>query len=75
MSERLYRAVAEDRLTHGDDPELNRHVAGAVAWETGRGWRIHKAARSSQIDAAIALAMAVERAEQRPEPVRLLGWL
>jgi hypothetical protein len=25
--------------------------------------------------AVIALAMAVDRAEQRPEPVRLLGWL
>jgi hypothetical protein len=26
-------------------------------------------------NALIALAMGVERAEQRPEPVRLLGWL
>jgi len=27
------------------------------------------------IDAMIALAMAVERAEQRPAPVELIGWL
>jgi hypothetical protein len=26
-------------------------------------------------DAVMALAMVVERAEQKPEPVRLLGWL
>jgi len=29
----------------------------------------------ANIDAIIALAMAVERAEQQPEPVQLLGWL
>lgn len=33
------------------------------------------AAGSAQIDAAIALCVAVERAENRPEPVRLVGWL
>jgi hypothetical protein len=30
---------------------------------------------SNRIDAVIALAMAVDRAENRPEPVRLIGWL
>jgi hypothetical protein len=44
-------------------PETPR-AAGASTSRTG-----------AQIDALIALAMAVERAEQRPEPVRLLGWL
>src|SRR4051812_11545144 len=28
-SSRLYQAVSEGRLTHGNDPALNRHVAGA----------------------------------------------
>jgi hypothetical protein len=28
-----------------------------------------------RIDPMIALAMAVERAEQVPEPVQLVGWL
>jgi hypothetical protein len=50
-------------------------VAAAVARDTPRGWRIDKPHGRAQIDALIALAMAVERAEQRPEPVRLLGWL
>jgi hypothetical protein len=36
---------------------------------------VDKAHRTAHIDAVVALAMAVERAEQRPEPVRLLGWL
>jgi hypothetical protein len=29
----------------------------------------------ANIDAMIALAMAVERAEHKPEPVQLVGWL
>jgi hypothetical protein len=32
-------------------------------------------ARRHQIDAVTALAMALEEAERRPEPVELLGWL
>lgn len=30
---------------------------------------------SNRIDAVIALTMAVDRVENRPEPVRLVGWL
>ena len=36
---------------------------------------IDKPNPEANIDAMIALAMAVERAEFRPEPVELLGWL
>jgi phage terminase large subunit-like protein len=74
-SDRLYRAVIEGRITHPSDRELNRHVASAVARDTPRGWRLDKSHRTTQIDAVVALAMAVERAEMKPEPVRLLGWL
>ena len=74
-SERLYRAVIEGRIRHPDDPDLNAHVASAVARDTSRGWRLDKSHRSAQIDAVIALAMALERAEHRPEPVELLGWV
>jgi hypothetical protein len=42
---------------------------------TGCGGRLTKAHRTAQIDAVIAMAMAVERAEYRTEPMRLLGWL
>jgi phage terminase large subunit-like protein len=74
-SDRLHRAVIEHRLKHPNDPVLNRHVAAAVARDTPRGWRLEKAHRTASIDAVVALAMALERAEAKPEPVRLLGWL
>jgi hypothetical protein len=57
---------------------LDVHVAAAVAKQTQRGARIaHAGGRhsSNRIDAVIALAMAVDRAENQPEPVKLLGWL
>jgi hypothetical protein len=47
----------------------------AALSNTPRGWRIDKPQPRANIDALIALAMGVERAEQKPEPVRLLGWL
>jgi phage terminase large subunit-like protein len=74
-SEGLHAAVVERRLCHPGHEALDRHVAGAVARQTGRGWRLDKAARDTQIDAVIALAEAVERAQHQPEEVRLLGWL
>jgi phage terminase large subunit-like protein len=75
-SERLRSAVVEKRLRHRGEPELARHVAGAVARQTGRGWRLDKSERSAQVDAVIALAMCVERAQQpKPAPAKLLGWL
>jgi phage terminase large subunit-like protein len=62
-------------VVHPDDPELNRHVAAAVARHGRRGWRIDKAERGENIDAVVALAMAAQVAQARPEPVKLLGWL
>jgi hypothetical protein len=47
----------------------------AVARHSRRGWRIDKPNPRANIDAVIALCMAVERAEFKPEPVELLGWL
>ena len=74
-SARLHAAVVEQRLTLPDDRELARHASEAIARHSRRGWRIDKPNPRSNIDAIIALAMAVERAEHRPEPVQLLGWL
>jgi hypothetical protein len=73
-SENLHRLVAERTLKHPGDPALDAHVA-AVAKQTGRGWRLDKSARTVQIDAVVALAMAAERAGVKPEPVRLLGFV
>jgi phage terminase large subunit-like protein len=74
-TERLYAAIQERRLRHPNDRDLNRHVAAVVARPTPRGPRIDKAKARHQVDAVVALAMAVERAEARPEPAKLLGWL
>jgi len=74
-SERLHGAVVEGRLKHPDDPRLNHHVRQAIARDTPRGWRLDKQRSRDNIDAAVALAMAVERAEDRQAPAELLGWL
>ena len=76
-SERLHAAIVEGRLRHRGFPDLDRHVAQAVARQVpgGRGWRLDKSDHAAQIDAVVALAMAVERAEVRPAPMRLVGWV
>lgn len=74
-SENLHRLIVEGKLTHPGDPELDQHVAAAVAKQTGRGWRLDKLTKDAQIDGVIALAMACERSEVKPNPVRLLGWV
>lgn len=75
-SQTLYDAIVEGRLVHPDDPDLNAHVAAAVAKHSRRGWRIDKAERSENIDGAVALAMAVDRAlAPQPKPAEFLGWL
>ena len=74
-SARLHAAIVEQRLTLPDDPEFARHASDAIARHSRRGWRIDKPNPRANIDAIIALAMAVERAEHQPEPVELLGWL
>ena len=51
------------------------HVAAAMARHGRRGWRIDKAGRADKIDAVVALAMALDRVENRPAPTRLVGWL
>ena len=74
-SARLHAAVVEKRITIPDDPELAQHAANTIARSSRRGWRIDKPDDRTPNDAIIALCMAVDAAENRPEPVRLLGWL
>lgn len=73
--ERLYDAVVQGRLVHPDDHDLNRHVHAAVARHGRRGWRLERPDRATNIDAAVALAMAIDRHAYQPETVELLGWL
>jgi phage terminase large subunit-like protein len=74
-SERLHAAIVEGRLKHLDDPVLNAHVRAAVAEDNPRGWRLSKSRSRDQIDAVVALAMAVEAAENKPAPLVFHGWL
>lgn len=75
-SENLHGAVVSKRLVHPNHPVLNQHVANAVAKSTGRGWRIDKSADGVQIDALVALMIAIERADQPGRrPAKLLGWI
>lgn len=74
-SDRLYRTIIERRLTVPADPVLARHVADAIARHSRRGWRIDKTRRADNIDAVIALCMALDRRENQPEPAKLHGWL
>jgi phage terminase large subunit-like protein len=74
-SQRLRQAVVDGRLVLPDDPELARHAANAVQRQVRRGWRLEKPDRASPIDAMVSLAMVLDRAEQQPEPTKLIGWV
>jgi hypothetical protein len=74
-SSSLHAAIVERRILLPDLEELSQHAANTIARHGRRGWRIDKPDDHTPNDAIIALAMAVDSAENRPEPVRLLGWL
>jgi phage terminase large subunit-like protein len=74
-SERLYDLIVHREITHPDDLGLNANVHAAVARHSRRGWRLEKPDRSTNIDAAVALAMAIDRHAYQPQPVELLGWV
>jgi hypothetical protein len=73
----LHRAVVERRLCVPDSPTLAQHAANAVARQSRRGWRLDRPSRQAglNIDAVIALAMAVDAVENQGQPVERLGWL
>jgi hypothetical protein len=74
-SARLHAAVTERRLQLPDLAELHVHAANAIARHGHRGWRLDKPDDRTSNDAIIALCMAVETAENRPEPARVLGFV
>ena len=74
-SERLASVIIEGKLQHYGDPRLDAHIAAAVAKPSGRGWRLDKLGRTDQIDGAIALCMAVERATVERPSFELLAWI
>lgn len=67
-SQTLYQLVVEGKLAHDGDPTLKRHIGNAVADQKARGWRLTKpkGQRQKKIDAAIACAIAIYRAQLAP---------
>ena len=67
-SETLFELIREGRLVHDGDPEMRSQLLAAVPAETERGVRISKRRSKARIDAAVALAMAADRAVKAPAP-------
>jgi phage terminase large subunit-like protein len=77
-SARLHQAIVDGELVLPADPVLRSHATAAVAKQSRRGWRIDKPGRSESagnIDAIVALMMALDRRDNRPAPVQVLAVL
>jgi phage terminase large subunit-like protein len=74
-SSRLHAAVTEQRLVLPDHPELTKHAADMIARHSRRGWRVDKPTKETNVDAIVALCMALDRLEDRPPEVKVLGWV
>ena len=75
-SKGLHRAIVEQRLVLPADDKLASHAANAVAKQSRRGWRIDRPSRAAgeNIDAIVALAMALDRLEHQPQGLEVVGW-
>ncbi len=71
----LHAAITEKRISSPPHPDLARHASNAVASHSRRGWRVASPSRGVQVDGIVALCMLVQRVEDKPEPVKLLGWI
>jgi hypothetical protein len=74
-SQRLYDADVNGNLVLPDLPELAQHAAAAIAKHSRRGWRVDRPNPRVEIDGITALIMALDRFENRPAPVELVGWI
>jgi phage terminase large subunit-like protein len=64
-SQGLFEVVVEGKLEHEGDPIIDAHIAAATPRDVaGRGWRLDKDLSRSPSDAAIALAIALDRARE-----------
>lgn len=69
----FYQACREERVTHDGDEVLARHVESVQGVMTDRGWKISRQ-RLQRIDAAVAVAMAMWRAELDLSADYVLSW-
>lgn len=59
----LYEKILGKLITHEDDPGFREHILNAVPRLNARGFTLAKAKSKGRIDATIALALAIDRAE------------
>jgi len=70
----FYTAVQDERVVHSGDRVLAAHVEATQATMTERGWRIGRQ-RLQRIDACVAMAMALWRADRDEQPAEyVLSW-
>jgi len=67
----LYDAIIGKTIKHANHPELNEHVANAVAKEGTRGLRLAKEKTSRKIDLVVALSMAAYHLQHVGVPVAI----
>lgn len=76
----FYKAVVGGTVTHDGDPDLARHIAGAITRETPDGAYIRKEGRHSplKIDLAVAAVLAHHAMARwspvEPEPMVHVSW-
>jgi phage terminase large subunit-like protein len=70
----LYEMIVNQKIAHNGDPVFADQVLSAAQRSTDMGWRLSKGKSKRKIDAAIALAMAVDRATRRAESVQQPGF-
>ena len=63
----LYEMIVGGRVAHDGAPVFTDQVLSAAPRSTDQGWRLSKGKSKRKIDAAIALAMAVDRATRKME--------
>jgi hypothetical protein len=76
---RATRVGNEEQAREDGEPARLLKRTFAAGWplakHSRRGWRLDKPSPRIHIDGVIALAMALDRAENQPQPAELLGWL
>ena len=71
----LYEAIMNKTITHDGDPVFATQVLNAVPRYNERGFTLQKSKSRGKIDAVIALALALERADRQDAPlVPLAAW-
>ena len=70
----LYEMIVSGRVVHDNDPIMVDQILSATPRSGENGWRLSKGKSKRKIDAAIAMAMAVDRATRKQEEQIIPGF-